>query len=176
MLFLDAACIRDELLAHLKVHQRFAAEEVDLKVAAGAAVLDQEIQRALAGLKAHQPGLAVELALRGKAVAAIQVAGVGHVQAQCLNDVGAVFKVERMVGVGVGRKQLPGGGQFFDIVKAIVDIGGGDVGAACVFLFQLGGGVLTGQTLVDQGDGVVGHIVHGVYAAAVHVQHDVVAA
>ena len=174
--FLDAACIRDELLAHLKVHQRFAAEEVDFQVTAGAAVLDQEIQRAFAGLKAHQPGLAVELALCGKAVAAIQVAGVGHVQAQCLNNIGTVFKVKRMVGVGVGRKQLPCGGQLFNVVKAIADVGGGDVGAVCVFLFQLGGGILAAQPLVDQCDGIVGNIVHSVYAAAVYVQYNVVAA
>ena len=97
-------------------------------------------------------------------------------QAQRLDDVGAVLKVERMVGVGVGGKQLPGGGQLLDVVKAIADVGGGDVGAVTVFLLQLGGGGFAGQPLVDQGDGVVGNIVYGVYAAAVHVQNNVVAA
>ena len=176
VLFLDAAGIGDQLLAHLKVHQRFAAEEVDFQVAAGAAVLDQEIQRTFAGLKAHQAGLAVELALGGEAITAVQITGVGHMQAQCLDDVGAVLEVERMVGVGVGGKQLPGGGQLLDVVKAIADVGGGDVGAVTVFLLQLGGGGFAGQPLVDQGDGVVGNIVYGVYAAAVHVQNNVVAA
>ena len=55
-------------------------------------------------------------------------------QAQRLDDVGAVLKVERMIGVGVGGKQLPGGGQLLDVVKAIADVGGGDVGAVTVFL------------------------------------------
>ena len=110
VLFLDAACIGNQLLADLEIHQRLTAEEIDLEVAAGAGIFDQKVQRALAGLKAHQAGLAVELALRGKAVAAVQVAGVGHMQAERLDHIGTVFKVKGVVGVGIGRKQLAGSG------------------------------------------------------------------
>ena len=176
VLFFDAAGVGDQLFADLEVHQRFAAEEVNLQVAAGAGMLDEEVQRALAGLKAHQAGLAVELALRGKAVAAIQVAGVRNVQAERLDDVGAVFEVKGVVSVGVGRKQLACGGQLVDIVQHVVDVTLGHVGAACVFFGKGGGGLLPAAALVDQGDGVIGYIVHRVYAAAVHIQHDIVAA
>ena len=41
---------------HVKVHQRFAAKEVHFQIAAGAAVLDQEIHGALAHLEAHKGG------------------------------------------------------------------------------------------------------------------------
>ena len=130
ILFLDAACIGNQLLADLEVHQRFAAEEVDFEVAAGAGIFNQEIQCALAGFKAHQAGLAVEFALRSKAVAAIQVAGMCHVQAERLDHVGTVLEVKRMVGVGVRRKQLAGGGRLVNIIQAVVDVGLCYIGAA----------------------------------------------
>ena len=122
VLFLDAACIGNQLLADFEVHQRLTAEEIDLQIAAGAGVFDQKVQSALAGLKAHQAGLAVELALRGKAVAAVQVAGVGHMQAERLDHIGTVFKVKGVVGVGIGRKQLAGGGQLVNVVQHIIDV------------------------------------------------------
>ena len=50
------------------------------------------------------------------------------------------------------------------------------LGAACVFFGKGGGGLLPAAALVDQGDGIVGNIVYGVHAAAVHVQNNVVAA
>ena len=176
VLFLDAACIGDQLLADLKVHQRFAAEEIDLEVAAGAGVFDEEIQRALAGLKAHETGLAVELALRGEAVAAIQVAGVGNVQAERLDNVGAFFEVKGVVGVGVGRKQLARGGQLVDVVEHVADVGGGHIGAVRVLFGEGCSSLLPAAALVDQGDGVIGDVIHRMHAAAVDIQHNVVTA
>ena len=99
-----------------------------------------------------------------------------NVQAERLDDVGAVFEVKGVVGVGVGRKQLTRGGQLVDIVQHVVDVTLGHVGAVCVFFGKGGGGLLPAAALVDQGDGVIGYIVHRVYAAAVHIQHDIVAA
>ena len=176
VLFLDAACIGNQLLADLKVHQRFAAEEIDLEVAAGAGVFDEEIQRALAGLEAHETGLAVELALRGEAVAAIQVAGVGDVQAECLDNVGAVFEVKGVVGVGVGRKQLARGGQLVDVVEHVADVSGGHIGAVRVLFGEGCSSLLPAAALVDQGDGVIGDVIHRMHAAAVDIQHNVVTA
>ena len=174
--FLDAAGVGHQLLAHLKVHQRFAAEKVHFQVAAGTGIFHQEIQRPLAGLKAHQARFAVELALGRKAVAAVQVAGMGHVQAKGLDHIGPVLEIKGMVGVGVGGKQLALGGQLVNVVQAVPDIGGGHVGAAGILFLQRGGGFFPGVPGVDQSDGVIGHIVHRVHAAAEHVQHDVVTA
>ncbi len=139
-------------------------------------MLHQEIQRPLAGLKAHQTALAVELALGGKAVMAVQVAGVGHVQAQSLDHGAALFELKSLVGVGVGGKQLAGGGQLVDVVKAVGDVRGGHFGMPGVFLrqqlFRLG----AGMPCVDEGNGIIGQLVHSVNAAAVHIDHNVVAA
>ena len=139
-------------------------------------MLDEEIQCALAGLKAHQAGLAVELALRGKAVAAVQVAGVGHMQAERLDHIGTVFKVKGVVGVGIGRKQLAGGGQLVNVVQHVADVGGGHIGAVRVLFGKGCCSLLPAAALVDQGDGVIGDIIHRVYAAAVDIQHNVVTA
>ena len=176
ILSLDAARIGNQLLADLEVHQRLTAEEIDLQIAAGAGVFDQKVQRALAGLKAHQTGLAVELALRGKAVAAVQVAGVGHMQAERLDHIGTVFKVKGVVSVGIGRKQLAGGGQLVNVVQHIVDVGGGHIGAVRVLFGEGCSSLLPAAALVDQGDGVIGDIVHRMHAAAVDIQHNVVTA
>ena len=53
-----------------------------------------------------------------------------HMQTQRLDDVGPVFEVERMAGVGVGRKQFAGLGQFVDVVEAVLDVGGVTSGRA----------------------------------------------
>ena len=176
ILSLDAARIGDQLLADLKVHQRLTAEEIDLQIAAGAGVFDQKVQRALAGLKAHQAGLAVELALRGKAVAAVQVAGVGHMQAERLDHIGTVFKVKGVVGVGIGRKQLAGGGQLVNVVQHIVDVVCRDIGAVRVLFGEGCSSLLPAAALVDQGDGVIGDVIHCMHAAAIDIQHNVVTA
>ena len=99
-------------------------------------MLLQEIQRTLAGLKAHQAGLAVELALGGKAVFAVQIAGVGHMQAECLDNGGTILEVKGMVSVNIFGKQLAIGLQFFDVVKAVVDVLGGHFGMVSIFLCQ----------------------------------------
>ena len=173
--FFNAASIGNQLFADLKVHQRFAAEKVNLQVVAGAAVLHQEIQRTLAGLKAHQAGLAVELALGGKAVFAVQIAGVGHMQAECLDNGGTILEVKGMVSVNIFGKQLAIGLQFFDIVKAVVDVFGGHFGMVSIFLCQQVGSFCAGVAGIDQSDGGIRQFVYGVNAAAVDIQHNVVA-
>ena len=104
--FFNAAGIPDQALAHIPVHQRLAAEKVHFQIAAGTGIFNQKIQRAFSGFKAHKCCLAVEFALCGKAILAVQVAGVRHVQAQCLYHRAAVFKIKGMVGIDVGGKQL----------------------------------------------------------------------
>ena len=139
-------------------------------------MLHQEIQCALAGLKAHQAALAVELALGSKAVVAVQVAGVGHMQAQRLDHGAALFELESLVLVGIGSKELSGCGQLVDVVKAVGDIGSGHLGMIgvlfCQQFFRLG----AGMPGVDEGDGIVGELIHRMDTTAVHVDHNVVAA
>ena len=53
------AAVGHQLFDHIKVHQRLAAKEVHFQIAAGAAVLDEEVHGALAHLKAHQGAVAV---------------------------------------------------------------------------------------------------------------------
>ena len=137
---------------------------------------DQEIQRLFAGLETHQARFPVELALGRKTVAAVQVAGVGHVQAERLDHIGPVLEVKGVVGVDVLGKQLALGGQLVDVVQAVRDVGLGHVGAARVLGGQGGRGLVPGLALVNEGDGIVGHVVHGVDAAAEYVHHDVVTA
>ena len=97
-------------------------------------------------------------------------------QAERLHHVGPVLEIKGVVGVGVGGKELALLGQLVDVVQAVLDVGGGHLVVACVFLGQRVGGLGPGLAFVNQGDGVIRHIVHGVHAAAEHVQHNVVAA
>ena len=67
---------------------------------------DEEVQSLLAHLKAHEGTLALVLALACKAVLAGEVAGVGHVEAQGLDDGVALLEVKGQVLVGVGGEEL----------------------------------------------------------------------
>ena len=87
-LLLHAACIGHQPLHHVEIHQRLTAKEVHLQIVPGAGVIHEEIQRLLAHLIAHQRPVAVVLALTGEAVGAVEVAGVGHMEAQCLRRCG----------------------------------------------------------------------------------------
>ena len=87
LLLLDGPCIGHQVLADLEVHQGLSAEEVHLQVPAKAGVLHEEVQRSLSGLKAHEALTAVKLSLGGKAVGAVQVAGVGNEETERLDHV-----------------------------------------------------------------------------------------
>ena len=171
-LFLLTA-VGHQLFDHLKVHQRLAAKEVHFQIAAGAAVLDEEVHGALAHLKAHQGAVAMVAPLRGKAVRAAQVAAMGNVQAQCLYHSVAVFKVEGHVLIDIRAPQLAVFLQAGHVVDALAQILLGHVRAAAVFC-QHGGNDLVCGMLRVHGDDIVGHLVHNVHRAAAGVQHDVI--
>ena len=158
---------------HVKVHQRFAAKEVHFQIAAGAAVLDQEIHGALAHLEAHKGAVAVVAALGGKAVGAAQVAGVRHMQAQRLDHGAAVLEVERHVFVDIRAPQLAGLFQAGDVLDALAQVLFGDIRTVAV-LCHHGGNDLVGSVLGVHGDDVIGHIIHDVHRTAAGVQHDVI--
>ena len=71
MLFFNGTGIGNKLFDNVEVHQRFAAEEVNLEVVAGAGVFNEEVECALTYFKGHQRTFAVVLALRSKAVRAV---------------------------------------------------------------------------------------------------------
>ena len=85
VLLLDASRVLGQPLYNVKIHQRFAAEEIDLEIMPRARVFDEEIERPFSDLEAHQRAFAAIFALRGEAVGAIQVAGMRHVQAKRLH-------------------------------------------------------------------------------------------
>ena len=76
--------IGHDALHDIEVHQRFAAEQIHLEMAAVSAMLYQKIKRALSGFCAHQHPAAVEFSGFGKAVSAAQVAVMRHVEAHAL--------------------------------------------------------------------------------------------
>ena len=167
------AAVGDELFDHVEVHQRLTAEEIDLEVAAGAGVLDEEVHGPLAHLEAHQGAVALIAALRGEAVGAVEVAGVGDVEAERLDHRLAVFEVESHVFVDVGSPKLAGGFQRGHVLEALAQVGLGDVGAVGI-LCQHGGHDLVGRVLFVHRNDVVSHVVHDMDRAAAAVQHDVI--
>ena len=163
-----------QLLDHIKVHQRLAAEEVHLEVAAAAGILDEEIHCTLAHLKAHQGTLALIAALRGKAVGAVQVAGVGHMQAESLDHGVAVLEIEREVLIGIGAPQLAGFLQACHVINALAQIGLGHVLTVTV-LCHHGGNDLVGGVVGVHGNDIIRHLIHHMHRAAAGIQHDVIA-
>ena len=175
MRFLDLTGIRHQLLHHIEVHQRLAAEEIHLQIVPGAGIFDQEVQRPLAHLIAHQRPVAVVLALTGKAVGAIEVAGVGNVQAQCLDHACRFgFQITGHRLEGIFGKQLARRLQLGDLVIAF---------AYLLRRHALGGTVLFCQLTDDHiaafglehGDDIIGQLVHRMDRAGADIQHDVVA-
>lgn len=75
MLLLDRARVGNEIFDDFPVHQRFSAEKVHFEIATSPAVFNEKIQSALANFKRHERSLAVILALRCKAIFAIEIAG-----------------------------------------------------------------------------------------------------
>ena len=173
IVLLDAARVLDQLLDHVKVERRLAAEEVYLQVAARAGILDQEVECLLADLKAHQCALAVILALACEAIGAVEVAGVCHVQAECLDDLGVVFVVDGKAFIHVGRVKLARLFQCLHVLDALQQLLARHVGLVRVLLQKRLDDLLCGVGLIHFDD-VVRDLVHRVHRAGAGVQHDVV--
>ena len=173
VLFLYASCVCDKLLDDFKVHQRLAAEEVDLKIVPCAGVGDEKVKRLLADLIAHDRALTMVLALACKAVGAVEIAGVRNMQAQRLDDaLTALFQHVCLVGKGVFGKEPAFVAQSVDIVKTLADIRLGNVVPARVLFAHHTDDLFTGRGFVHI-DNVEGDIVNNVYRAGKNVQHDV---
>ena len=126
-------------------------------------------------LKAHQGPVPVVLALACEAVVAVQIAGVGYVEAQRLHHVpGTLFESPGDVREHVGGEELAGVFQGLHVIDAGLQVLFCHVRPGGVLL-QQGGDDLLGGVALEQGDDVVGHLVHHVDAAGTAVQHDVIA-
>ena len=86
VLFLQGAGVLYRPLDGVQRHQRFPAEKVHLNVPPLARLLHHPVDGPLGGIKVHGHAVSgTEVASRGKAVAATQVAVVGDMQTQCLH-------------------------------------------------------------------------------------------
>ncbi|EJX07055.1 hypothetical protein EVA_04837 [gut metagenome] len=142
---------------------------------AGTGIFYKEIQSALAGFKAHYTGTAVEFALSGKAVAAVQVAGVCHMQTQSLDHGAAILKVKSLVRVGVLSEEATVAAQFLNGFEATADLFGSYLRLIGILCEQFIGDFLLALASIDQSNGVISQFVYCVNTAAVNIQHDVVA-
>ena len=171
---LARAGVGDEPLDDLPVHQRLPAEEVNLKVDSAAGMGDQEFERLTSHLKTHQCPLAVVFSLAGEAVVAVEVAGVGHVQAQRLDNGVAALEVEGLAGVDILSVELARAAQRLDVVETVKQLLPGDLGISGV-LFKKDLDGLPGALGFAQPDQVVGDLVHHVDRTAEHIENDIVA-
>ena len=172
MFFFDAPGVSHQTLHHVKIHQRLAAEKVHLQMMAGSGMGNEKIKGLLAHFIAHKGPIPVIFSLAGEAVGAVQVAGVGHMEAQGLHHPGG-FPLEfpRHGGEGVGGEQLSGGFQLGDLIVAIGQFFRIYVFPAAV-LFQHGPNDFFPAFFPILGDHIIGDIIHHVHAAGAGVQHD----
>ena len=120
----------------------------------------------------------MELALRGEAVAAIQVAGVGNVQAERLDVAGIIFELPGDVRIDIRRKQFFIIFQFLNLCIAFPQVCLADGLAVCglpaaVFGEQCGDDFVL-CFIFEHRDHVISNLVHDMNGAGVGVQHDVV--
>ena len=168
---LYGARVGDEVLYDLPVHERFAAEEVHLEVPARAGVLDEEVERPPAVLEGHERPLTVVLALTGEAVGAVEVAGVGDVEAEGLYHLRALLVLACELFVVVGGEELVRCLERGDVVEAFEHILARDLGVLCAYR---GADLVRCAGLVHFND-VIGDVVHEVDRAGGGIEDDVVA-
>ena len=168
------AGIGNQLLYHLPVHQRLSAEEVHLQIGAAAGVFNEEVQGPLANFKAHQGPFPVILALAGKAVGTVEVAGVGHMEAQSLHHVpGTLLEVAGHGGKIVGSVELARFLQSSHIGNTGIELLLRHVLPPGILHQQLPDNVLRALFLIH-GYYVVGHLVHRVDGTGAAVQYNIV--
>ena len=173
MLLLDASRVSHELLDNVPVHQRLAAEEVNLKVVASARVFDKEVKGALAYLKAHKSAIALILALTCKAIGAVEVAGVCNVQAESLYDLAVILVIAGKLLVLVNREQLSCLLERGDIVDALKHLALVYVGQMLVSLKHSCYYLFCRMALIHFYN-IVSHLVNGMYRSACGVKNDVI--
>ena len=79
---LKLPAIGHQFLYHFKVHKRFAAEKIHLKIMAAARPFHKKVKRLPANLRGHHHALPAELSRTRKAIRTAQVAIVRHMKAK----------------------------------------------------------------------------------------------
>lgn len=170
-----ASCIGHKPFYHIPIHQRLAAEEVHLKVAAAAGVFHQEIQRPPSYLEAHHRPLTVVFTLAGEAVGAIEIAGVSHMEAKGLHHVpGAFLEGAGQGGKVIRRIELAGLYQCLNLPIAVLKLRFGHVRLCSIFSQHFPDNFFPGHVGIA-GDYVVSHLVHHMDGAGAGVQHNIAA-
>ena len=111
---LSASHVGSQLFYHFKIHQRLAAKKVDFQMTATAAFFQEKINSFFAYFRRHQASAMSEVASTGKAVAAAQIAVMGHMQAQRLKD---RFRLKGRRNLQRRCKQLFRGNQLMQLGK-----------------------------------------------------------
>ena len=125
----------------------------------------------------------MEFALRGKAVRAVQVAGVGDVQTQRLHDRAPLLEVKCLRLVDILREQLPGLRQLFNLPENLLRISlgiallpGRNQGVIPVDIGRKSPSDLFPRLArVEKRDRVITHVVYHMDAAGKCVKNDIVA-
>ena len=157
-----------EALDHIPVHQRLAAEEIYIKILMVARILDEEIYRALTDLIAHDRTLAVVFTLARKAIGAVEVTGVGHMQAQRLDGEVPLPEVSGKSFELVGRIQFAGFLKGIDVRQAFLRFFAGNA----VFGDRLGDNIFRRLGLIPP-DHVISNGIDHVDRTRMTIEHNV---
>ena len=112
-------------------------------------------------------------ALAGKAVAAVQIAGVGHVKAECLDVTGFVFEIKGDIFVDVFAEKLFLRYKLSYVGQAESDLLFVNIRSVTVFFHHRFDDLFFGGVFVHFYD-VVGHIVHYMDGTGMDIQHNVI--
>ena len=120
--FLLGTAVFHQPLYHIPVHQGLTAKEIHLQVFPVAGIGNEEVQRLLSHLVAHEGAAAMVLAFLCKAVTAGQIAVMGNVQAQRLHNRLPLFKVYHKIPVNILGKKLLRINQLSDFLQSLLYI------------------------------------------------------
>ena len=118
-LLLALAGVLRHSLDGLHVHERLAAEEVDLAVLARAAALDEEVDGALADFRRHDSALLAVAAAVAEAVLAAQVAVLRNHETDGLDE---ALLLERRRHIDVRREELTHLHEFVELPERFAEV------------------------------------------------------
>ena len=106
------------LLYHMPVHERFAAEEIQFAVFPGTAVGNQEIHAPPCHIKRHEHAPLAVTSLACEAVLAAEIAVMGNIQAQGLDN-GPVLNGHFIIGIHGSKKDFLAN-QFIQVIHHFI--------------------------------------------------------
>ena len=140
----------------------------------GRAVMDADIFISLTHFIGHEGPLAVVFSLTGKAIGAVEVAGMGHMEAHGFDDLLILFlELAGKLGKVIFAEQLSLGLQCPDIRKAPPYLRLIDPFHMTVALHGLGHQFLLRHGLVSS-DQIIGHLIYHMDRTGAGIQHDIV--